>query len=38
MLKATSEGGEGEGMMLPMVVHRLVLQEMQVFDPGALEY
>jgi len=37
MLKATIEGDEGEEVMLPMVVHRLVLQEVQVFDPGELE-
>jgi len=37
MLKATLEGEEGEGVMLPMVEHRLVLQELQVCDPGELE-
>jgi len=38
VLKATSEGDEGEGVMLPTVVHWLVLQEVQIFDPGELEY
>jgi len=38
MLKATLEGDEGNGVMLPMVVHWLVVQEVQVFDPTELEY
>jgi len=38
MLKATSVGAEGEGVMLPIVVHWSVPQEAQVFDPGELEY
>jgi len=37
-LKATSEGDEGEEVMLPMVVHRSELQKVQVFDPGEPEY
>jgi len=32
-LKDTLEGDEGEEVMLPMVVHWLVLQGVQVFDP-----
>jgi len=38
MLKATSEGDEGEKVMLPMVVHWLVPQEVQAVDPGEFEY
>jgi len=38
MLKVTLEGDEGEGVMLPMVAHLLVLQGEQVVDPGEPEY
>jgi len=38
MLKAVPEGDEGEGVMLPMVVHRPELQEAQVLDPVEFEY
>jgi len=32
------EGEEGEEVMLPIVVHRPVLQEVQVIDPTETEY
>jgi len=37
MLKATFEGDEGAGVMLPMAVHWSVVQEVQVIDPIVFE-
>jgi len=38
MLKAIAEGDKGVEVMLPMVVHWLRLQEVQVSDSRELEY
>jgi len=38
ILKTISEGDEGEGVTLPMVVHLPVLQGEHDFEPGEYEY